>query len=156
MSSQARGAGSVWPDRVAGSTVAHLWLTRSWASDAAAPAGRRIGRAEGADGSVTVRVLGDLDLCSSPELQTVLADLLRARRPAILDLSETRFIDCGGLAVVLWAAGAARAEEWSFGVAAERAACVDRLIVLVDVGSVIPRAQLPVDRGLLKQGACDA
>ncbi|MET0761883.1 MAG: STAS domain-containing protein [Thermoleophilaceae bacterium] len=97
-----------------------------------------IEQADGVDGSVIVKVLGDLDLCSSPELESVLAGLLRTRRPTILDLSAIRFVDCRGLGVVLWAAGAAKAEGWSFIVAAVRAPCVTRLSALAEVGSALP------------------
>jgi anti-anti-sigma factor len=92
-----------------------------------------------------VKVRGDLDLCSAPELQPVLAGLLRTRRPTTLDLSAIRFIDCRGLGVVLWAAGAARAEGWSFVVAAVRAPCVVRLSALAGVSYALP-AYAAVDR----------
>jgi len=90
------------------------------------------------DGSAIVKMRGDLDLCSSPELQSVLTGLLRTRRPTILDLSAVRFIDCRGLGVVLWAADVAKAEDWSFIVAAVRASCVTRLSALAEVVSVLP------------------
>jgi anti-anti-sigma factor len=97
------------------------WLTQRRADDVAARAGQGIEQADGVDGWAIVKMHGDLDLCSSPELQSVLAGLLHTRRPTILDLSAVRFIDCRGLGVVLWAAGAAQAEGWSFITAAVRA-----------------------------------
>ena len=142
MSSQARTAGTARSDRVQGvarlSAAAHIWLNERWAGDTAGPAGQGIEQADAVDGSVIVRALGDLDLYSSPELQSVLAGLFRTRRPTILDLSAISFIDCRGLGVVLRAAGTGQAEDWSFIVAAVRAPCVIRLIALVEVGSALP------------------
>lgn len=120
------------------SPAAHVWLTQRWPSDTAAPTGQGIEQADSVDGSVIVKVRGDLDLCSSPELQTVLAGLLRTRRPTILDLSAIRFVDCCGLGAVLWAADAARSEGWSFIIAAVRAPCVIRLSALAEVDSALP------------------
>jgi anti-anti-sigma factor len=103
----------------------------------AADACQGIEQVDGANGSVVVRLHGDLDLCSSPELQSVLAGLLRTRQPTILDLSAIRFIDCCGLGVLLWAAGAGKAKGWSFVVAAERAPCVARLVTFAGAGSAL-------------------
>ncbi|MET0601760.1 MAG: STAS domain-containing protein [Baekduia sp.] len=120
------------------SCAAHGWLTQRWPGEAAGPSGQGIELADGVDGSAIVRMRGDLDLCSSSELRSVLAGLLDTHRPTSLDLSAIRFIDCHGLGVVLWAAGAARAEGWSFIVAAVRAPCVIRLSALAGVGAVLP------------------
>jgi anti-anti-sigma factor len=149
MSSQVRVACTGRSDRAesaaALAAATQLWLAQRWASETAAPASQGIEQADGADGSVIVRVLGDLDLCSCPELQSVLAGLLRTRRPTILELSAIRFIDCPGLGVVLWATNAAQADDWSFVVAPERAPCVTRLIVLTGVGSALSHAQMTTE-----------
>jgi anti-anti-sigma factor len=84
-----------------------------------------------------VRVLGDLDLFSSPDLQAVLGPLADARRPTVLNLSGTRFIDCGGLSVVLRAAHISRAGEWSFTLAPTRSRSVSRLIALANLDAVL-------------------
>jgi anti-anti-sigma factor len=120
------------------SAAARYWLAQRWADETADPAVQGIEQADGVDGSAIVTMRGDLDLCSSPELQSALAGLLRTRRPTILDLSEIRFIDCRGLGVLLWAAGVAEAEGWSFIVAAVRAPCVIRLSALAEVDSALP------------------
>jgi anti-anti-sigma factor len=114
-----------------------VWLTDAWIDGAAGPSGLGIQHCGAADGSVVVRVLGDLDLCSAPELRAALDRLAATTRLTILDLSATRFIDCAGLGVVLDAARSSRARHWSFTLARERSAPVIRLIDLVGVGPAL-------------------
>jgi anti-anti-sigma factor len=114
-----------------------VWLTDAWIDGAAGPAGLGIQHTCAADGSVVVRVLGDLDLCSAPELRAALDRLAATTRLTILDLSATRFIDCTGLGVVLHAARTSRVRQWSFTLARERSAPVTRLIDLVGVGTTL-------------------
>jgi hypothetical protein len=85
-------------------------LTDAWIDPAAGPPGLGIQHCCAPDGSVTVRVLGDLDL------------------------SATRFTDCSGLGVVLHAARTSLARRWSFTLDRERSPSVARLIALAGVG----------------------
>jgi anti-anti-sigma factor len=105
-----------------------------------------IEQSEAPDGSVTVRVLGDLDLCSSVELRAILDRLAATARLTVLDLSATRFMDCSGLEVVLQAARRSHARHWSFTVARERSAPVARLIDLAGVGAVLAADGTPERR----------
>jgi hypothetical protein len=72
------------------SAAARHWLAQRWADETAGPVVQGIEQADGVDGSAIGKTRGDLDLCSSPELQSALAGLLRTRRPTILDLSAIR------------------------------------------------------------------
>jgi anti-anti-sigma factor len=54
------------------------------------------------DGTVVVAVDGDVDLCTAPMLHDVLeANLSRAPRRMVVDLSLVRFLNTAGLAVLL-------------------------------------------------------
>jgi len=54
------------------------------------------------DGTVVVAVDGDVDLCTAPMLHDVLeANLSRAPRRIVVDLSLVRFLNTAGLAVLL-------------------------------------------------------
>lgn len=102
-------------------------------------AGFDIEQSEAPDGSVTVRVVGDLDLSSSPELRATLDRLAATTRPTVLDLSATGFMDCSGLSVLLEAARASqgRAGPRSFTLARKRSAPVARLIDLAGLSAVL-------------------
>jgi anti-anti-sigma factor len=86
-----------------------------------------------ADGSVVVRVRGELDLATSPALEAVLRALATDRHPAVLDLSELRFIDSSGLRLLLLADADASREGWSFALAPELSHAVERLFGLAGV-----------------------
>jgi anti-anti-sigma factor len=129
--------GAVRNEQSAGTVELHgvrVWLTDAWIDGAAGPSGLGIQHSGAPDGSVTVRVLGDLDLCSAPELRTALDRLAVTTRQTVLDLSATRFMDCSGLGVVLQAARSSHARHWSFTLARERSPSVTRLIDLAGVG----------------------
>jgi anti-sigma B factor antagonist len=121
-----------------------VWLTDAWITATAGPSSLGIEQSDAApDGSVTVRVLCDLDLCSSPELRATLERLAATTRLTVLDLSATDFMDCSGLSVVLQAARSSHARRWSFIVARERSAPVARLIDLVGVGGAFSQDGTP-------------
>jgi anti-sigma B factor antagonist len=72
--------------------------------DSGAPAPLVVeGRADGADGPV-VTLAGDLDISSVEQLRSVVASLI-ANRPEMLtfDVTELRFMDSAGIAVLLGA-----------------------------------------------------
>ncbi|KUL41256.1 STAS domain-containing protein [Actinoplanes awajinensis] len=56
-----------------------------------------------AAGIVHIAVAGEIDLNNTGELRAQLFDALRTRRPhhIAVDLAGVRFIDCGGLAVLI-------------------------------------------------------
>ena len=79
---------------------------------------------------VVVRVRGEVDTATAPQMgQAIEAQLARKRR-VVMDLSEVEFMDLHGLAVLMRASRRARTDGGSFAV--ERPApCVRRLFELV-------------------------
>ena len=83
-----------------------------------------------------VRVRGEVDTATAPEMgQVVDAQLARGRR-VVLDLSKVEFMDLHGLAVLLRASRRVRAEGGSF-VLERPAPCVTRLFDLVHLDGEI-------------------
>ena len=60
------------------------------------------------DGALRLTLVGEIDMAAADYLTTQIAHLTRARRPVRLDLSQLRFIDCGGLDALVRAVVAAR------------------------------------------------
>jgi stage II sporulation protein AA (anti-sigma F factor antagonist) len=50
------------------------------------------------DGLAVVVVVGELDLATAPRLSQVLAEMAEPGRVILVDLSDTEFMDCSGLA----------------------------------------------------------
>jgi anti-anti-sigma factor len=85
---------------------------------------------------VVVRVRGEVDTATAPQMGQAIDAQLSRRRRVVLDLSEVEFMDLHGLAVLLRASRRTRAEGGSF--ALERPApCVIRLLELVRVDGEI-------------------
>lgn len=59
-------------------------------------------------GSVCVRLEGELDLATAPQLADALRAAQRDGRPVVLDLRDLVFMDCAGMHVVLDASRRAR------------------------------------------------
>lgn len=55
----------------------------------------------GTSGHTVIRVQGEIDLATAPELATALAEAVPIGRPIILDLSKVEFIDTSGVRVML-------------------------------------------------------
>jgi stage II sporulation protein AA (anti-sigma F factor antagonist) len=55
------------------------------------------------DGLAVVVVVGELDLATAPRLSEVLAEMAEPGRVILVDLSETEFMDCAGLAPLVTA-----------------------------------------------------
>jgi|ERR687889_1248561 anti-anti-sigma factor len=72
---------------------------------------------------VRVRVVGELDLVSAPQLAGQLATLIEGGDEIGLDLSRVAFIDLAGLRVVLGAQSLARTRQKRLRVVAPSAAC---------------------------------
>lgn len=79
---------------------------------------------------VVVRVRGEVDTATAPQMGQAIDAQLARRRRVVLDLSEVEFMDLHGLAVLMRASRRTRVEGGSFAV--ERPApCVLRLFELV-------------------------
>ena len=90
----------------------------------------------GSWGAAWVRVAGELDLGTSPELRRTLGEAQRAAHVVVLDLRELRFIDSSGVHVIL---DAARDADQSGGrlVLARGSAAVHRVLTLTEVGKQV-------------------
>jgi anti-anti-sigma factor len=79
---------------------------------------------------VVVRVRGEVDTATAPQMGQAIDAQLARRRRVVLDLSEVEFMDLHGLAVVMRASRRTRVEGGSFAVD-RPAPCVLRLFELV-------------------------
>jgi anti-anti-sigma factor len=66
----------------------------------------------GRDGEHVIRVRGELDIESAPDLERALLRARPAGERVVLDLAELRFMDSTGLRVLLRARAAAEADRW--------------------------------------------
>jgi anti-anti-sigma factor len=79
---------------------------------------------------VVVRVRGEVDTATAPQMGQAIDAQLARRRRVVLDLSEVEFMDLHGLAVLMRASRRTRVEGGSF-VVDRPAPCVLRLFELV-------------------------
>ena len=79
---------------------------------------------------LVVRVQGEVDAATAPQVGETVNRLLGERRSVVLDLERVDFMDLHGLAVVIRATRKARKEGGSFAIA-RPAPCVRRLVGLV-------------------------
>jgi anti-anti-sigma factor len=66
--------------------------------------------------SVVIRVRGEVDTATAPQMGQAIDRQMERRRRIILDLSEVEFMDLHGLAVLMRASRRARTEGGSFAV----------------------------------------
>jgi anti-sigma B factor antagonist len=66
--------------------------------------------------SVVIRVRGEVDTATAPQMGQAIDAQMERRRRIILDLSEVEFMDLHGLAVLMRASRRARTEGGSFAV----------------------------------------
>ena len=66
--------------------------------------------------SVVIRVRGEVDTATAPQMGQAIDAQMERRRRIILDLSEVEFMDLHGLAVLMRASRRARSEGGSFAV----------------------------------------
>ena len=66
------------------------------------------------DGTVILRLRGELDLASADQVQQRLDALQAAGEPVLLDVDRLLFMDSSGLRVVLQAAENSRRSDWTF------------------------------------------
>ena len=79
---------------------------------------------------VVVRVRGEVDTATAPQMGQAIDAQLSRRRRVVLDLSEVDFMDLHGLAVLMRASRRTRVDGGSFAIA-QPAPCVRRLVELV-------------------------
>jgi|AP95_1055475.scaffolds.fasta_scaffold17905_3 anti-sigma B factor antagonist len=70
------------------------------------------------DGFAVTAVTGDVDFNSSPELRTVLLELIEARRDVLVDMSAVSYIDSSGVASLIEAYQTAKSLNTRFGLVA--------------------------------------
>jgi anti-sigma B factor antagonist len=75
-----------------------------------------------------VRVIGEVDLRTSPELQATLKTEMESGRHVLLDLSHVEFMDSTGIGVLIGAIQSARENDWDFAVSRQLSPTVDRLV----------------------------
>jgi anti-anti-sigma factor len=85
---------------------------------------------------VVVRVRGEVDTATAPQMGQAIDAQLSRRRRVVLDLSEVEFMDLHGLAVLMRASRRTRVEGGSFAVD-RPAPCVLRLFELVRIDGEI-------------------
>jgi anti-anti-sigma factor len=66
--------------------------------------------------SVVIRVRGEVDTATAPQMGQAIDAQMARRRRIVLDLSEVEFMDLHGLAVLMRASRRARSEGGSFAV----------------------------------------
>jgi anti-sigma B factor antagonist len=89
------------------------------------------------EGWTSLKLTGDLDLATVPELQRRF-ESVRARGSAIqLDLSEIEFIDSSGMAFLIRASQAAKTQGWRLGIHREVAPQVQRVVELTGLAPLI-------------------
>jgi len=71
-----------------------------------------VAEARGAEGVVTLRPAGELDIASAPRLERALLDDRAPGDRVVLDLAELEFIDSTGLRVIVRAVEASRTGGW--------------------------------------------
>ena len=106
-------------------------LTMSWALE---------------DGAPSLQVSGELDIATAPQLEEILAEVIRPGAVVTLDVAELGFIDAAGLRVL---ASAARDVGTSGGVFLRHpAARVQRFFALVALHAVANYQADPVPRAM--------
>ena len=94
-------------------------------------------------GSAKLVISGELDLATSPELESELERLAARETPTLLDLSGVSFIDSTGLAVLLRASDESRRNGWSLVLAGSLQRPVARLFDLTGVWGRLPLPDAP-------------
>ena len=74
-----------------------------------------VGEDAGGDGERVIRLRGELDIESAPDLERVLLRSRPAHQRVVLDLAELKFMDSTGLRVLLRARAAADEGGWDIG-----------------------------------------
>jgi anti-sigma B factor antagonist len=91
---------------------------------------------EEAAGVRRVRVSGDLDLQTTPELEAVLARNARQAHEVVLDLSEVTFVDSTGISLIIQTDAVSRQD--GFGLSMTVSPPVLRVLRLCDLERLLP------------------
>jgi anti-sigma B factor antagonist len=94
-----------------------------------------------------VRVQGEVDALTAPQMGQAVDALLAQKRRVVLDLQDVDFMDLHGLAVLMRASRRARSDGGSFAIA-RPAHCVKRLVELVRAENalrILPDGSDPLD-----------
>ena len=92
------------------------------------------------DGSVRVKVCGELDMSTSPQLDETLRREIDAGNRVVVDLSEIAFIDSTGLNTLITALRAASSNGGALMVGPSLPAHVQRLFEITGLNDVLPIA----------------
>ena len=109
-------------------------------------------RSDGRFGTARVRLTGELDLATAPQLEQTLRKARVEGRRVVLDLRELAFMDCAGMGVIVAAAERARREDARL-IVVRGPSHVDRVFTLTGTSAVVefsdrhPR-ETPTDRTL--------
>ena len=103
----------------------------------ACPPSLEIRERDDPDGALRVTLLGEIDIAVVDDLATRLSLLRRFQRRVRLDLSELRFIDCGGVNAILRALAEARGVGWELEVDRIVSPCVERIALLAGAASAL-------------------
>lgn len=95
------------------------------------------------DGSLCVRVSGEIDLATAPQLRTSLSDALSQASEVVLDLGGVGFIDSTGLAAIISGAHAAESCGADFRLASPLPAQPQRLLELTGVAERLSFTEAP-------------
>ena len=96
--------------------------------------------APASDGSVRVKVKGELDLSTSRELDETLRREMEPGRRIVVDLSELAFIDSTGLNTLIAALRASDADGGGLAVSPSLPAQVRRVLEITGLNKVLPLA----------------
>lgn len=96
--------------------------------------------ATAADGSVRVKVTGELDLSTASELDETLRREIDAGRRIVIDLSEIEFIDSTGLNTLLAALRASDTNGGTLAVSPTLPTQVRRVLEITGLNKVLPIA----------------
>ena len=95
------------------------------------------------NGWVCLKVAGEVDLSSAPQLEHRLQELRAEKRQVRLDLSEVRFMDSTGLNLLIAATNDSRRDGWHFEVGQQVSPQVRRLFEAAGVEHFILTEQRP-------------
>jgi anti-anti-sigma factor len=87
------------------------------------------------DGALRVTLIGEIDVAVADELKTHLRRLQGSPWPVRLDLSQPRFIDCGGIGAILDALEDARRAGGQLDVDRRVSQSVARIVALLGIAS---------------------
>lgn len=90
------------------------------------------------DGSVWVRIRGELDLSTSPELGEALGREIAAGKSVVLDLSGVTFIDSTGLNTLIRALRSCEANGGALRLRPDLPAQVSRVFQITGLDAVLP------------------